>query len=355
MVLTADKGVSIVVMDKEEYIQKSEELLRQPTYKILPTDPTTKHKNKLISLLKTFKAEGGINETTYRMLYPTGAGSPKYYGLPKVHQEGMPLRPIVSSVGSVTYETAKELSRILKPLVGRSPHHVKNTKDFIHSLEGTQLKPDDCMVSCDVKALVTSVPIHPAINNIKKHLEEDTEVHLRTSMTVKYISCLLEFCLRNTYFTFHGRFYGWIEGAAMCSPVSPIVASLLMEDLEIKALTTSPCPSSLWKRYMDDTFTIIKRSHQDTFLEHINSIDHKIQFTCDDSREDVSIPFLDILIIPEEDGRLNTTVYRKPTHTDLYLHWDSHHTISSKYSVIGTLYYRAKTICSSPQQLQKEE
>ena len=52
------------------------------------------------------------------------------------------MRPIVSSVGSVTYGTAKELSRILKPLVGKSPHHVKNNKDFIHSLEGIQLKPD---------------------------------------------------------------------------------------------------------------------------------------------------------------------------------------------------------------------
>ena len=121
IILTIDKGVSMVVMDKEEYIKKSEELLSQASYKVLPSDPTTKHKNKLISLLKTIKAERGINDTTYRRLYPTGAGSLKYYGLPKVHKEGVPLRPIISSMGSVTYETAKELARILKPLVGRSP------------------------------------------------------------------------------------------------------------------------------------------------------------------------------------------------------------------------------------------
>ena len=328
IVLTADMRMFMVVMDREEYIQKSEELLKQPTYKILPTDPTTKHKNELISLLKTIKAEGGINETIYRRLYPTGAHSPKYYGLPKVHKEGMPLWPTVSSVGSVTNETAEELSRILKPLVSRSPHHVKNTKDFIHSLEGIKLKSDEYM-SYDVKALFTSVPIQPAINIIKKHLQEDKELHLRTSMRVNHISCLLEFCLKNTYFTFQGRFYEQIEGAAMGSPISLVVANLFMEDLEIKALTTSPCPPSLWKRYVDDTFTFIKRSHKDAFLEHINSIDHNIQFNCEDSREDGSIPFLDILIIPEEDGRLNTTVYRKPTHTDLYLQWDNHHTIQS--------------------------
>ena len=80
VILTADKGVSMVVMDKEEYIQKSEELLHQPSYKELPSDPTTKHKNRLISILKSIKSEGGIDNTTYKRLYPMGAGSPKYYG-----------------------------------------------------------------------------------------------------------------------------------------------------------------------------------------------------------------------------------------------------------------------------------
>ena len=82
-------------------------------------------------------------------------------------------------------ETAKVLSKILKPLVGKSPHHVKNNKDFIHSLEDIHLKPDECMMPFDVKAFFTSVPIEPAINIIKKHLEEftpqnshDSEAHL---------------------------------------------------------------------------------------------------------------------------------------------------------------------------------
>ena len=48
-------------------------------------------------------------------------------------------------------------------------------------------------------------------------------------------------------------------------------------------------------------------------------------------------------------------VYRKPTHTDLYLQWDSNHTVSSKYSVVGSLHHRAQTICSSPELLQQEE
>ena len=141
----------------------------------------------------------------------------------------------------------------------------------------------------------------------------------------------------------------------MGSPISPIVANLFMEDLEVQAIQTSSTPPALWKRSVDDTFTIIKKEDRNSFLQHLNSIHQNIKFTCEEVRDDGSMSFLDILITPKEDGSLSTPVFRKPTHTDLYLQWDSHHTISSKYSVAGTLYHRAKTICSDPQLLQKEE
>ena len=355
MVLTADKGVSLVVLDKEDYTAKSEELLNQSNYKILKTDPTTKHKNKLINLLKSIKTEGGIDDNIYRRLYPTGAVPPKYYGLPKVHKTGMPLRPIISSVGSVTHATAKELTRIIKPLVGGSTHHVQNNQDFLQSIEGIQLKPDEEMMSFDVESLFTSVPVDPSIDIIKKLLEEDRTLHQRTNMTVDQITCLLRFCLTTTYFTFQGKIFEQVKGAAMGSPISPIVANLFMEDLETKALATSTAPPTLWKRYVDDTFIIIHKAEKNNFLQHLNSIDDNIHFTCEEADENGAIAFLDMLITPDEEGRLNISVFRKATHTDQYLHWDSHHAVNSKYSVVGTLFHRARTICSNPMQLQKEE
>ena len=110
----------------------------------------------------------------------------------------------------------------------------------------------------------------------------------------------------------------------------------------------------LWKRFLDDIFPIIKK-HKNSFLEHLNSINPSIKFSSEETRTDGSVPFLDILITPNDDGSLKTSVYRKPTHTDLYLQWDSHHTIPSKYSVVGTLYHRAKTFCSNQDVLHKEE
>ena len=267
----------------------------------------------------------------------------------------MPLRPIISSIGAVTYSTSKELSRILKPLVGKSPYHIQNSQEFIQQIQGIQLQPNQCMVSFEVKALFTSVPIQPAITIIKKLLEEDQSLQQRTTMSVNNITCLLEFCLKSTYFTYQGQHFEQLEGAAMGSPISPIVANLFMENFEEKAISTAPHPPYFWKRYVDDTFTILESSHKRAFLDHMNSIDQHIQFTCEEQKEDGSIPFLDISIIPNGDGSLNSTVFRKPTHTDLYLQWDSHHTLPSKYSVIGTLLHRAKTICSDPQLLKQEE
>ena len=70
---------------------------------------------------------------------------------------------------------------------------------------------------------------------------------------------------------------------------------------------------------------------------NINSVDPAIKFTVEDNKEDGSIPFLDTIVKPEVDGSLSITVYRKPTHTDQYLQWDSHHNLSAKFSVINTL------------------
>ena len=176
-------------------------------------------------------------------MYPTGCVPTKFYGLPKIHKPDTPLRPIVSHCGSVTYGVAKELAKILKPLVGKSPHHITSTQDFVEQVRHIKLEPGECLSCYDGSALFTSVPIDPALNTIKDPLDKDTTLKERTVMEVGDIILLLEFCLKNAYFSFQGQFYEQVEGAAMGSPVSPIVANLYMEYLEQKALKyCSPPP-----------------------------------------------------------------------------------------------------------------
>ena len=232
IVLTADKGVAMVVLDKKEYLEKAEALLAQPTYRTIDKDPTNKLKARLIQTLRRIKRDTNMGEGMYRTMYPTSCTSPKFYGLPKIHKSGTPIRPIVSSRGSVTYGVAKVLTKVLKPLVGKSPHHIQSTRDFVSRVREVTPLPGECLNSYDVSALFTSVPIDPALNIIKDLLEQDDTLWDRSVLSVQNITKLLGFCLHNIYFSFQNKFYEQVEGAAMGSLVNPIVANLYMEHFE---------------------------------------------------------------------------------------------------------------------------
>ena len=109
----------------------------------------------------------------------------------------------------------------------------------------------------------------------------------------------------------------------------------------------------MWLRFVDDTFVINKAEHSQDLLQHINNQDPNIQFTVESTQQG-SLPFLDTLVTIQPDNTLSTSVYRKPTHTDQYLHWDSNHHITAKHSVYSTLAHRAKTASSTQDSLDKE-
>ena len=95
VILTADKGVALVIMDRSEYNTKAQELLNDnKTYKEISTDPTNKLKTKLISLLEKIKADGGIEEQLYKTMYPTGAVALNSVGYPRSIRETSPSDPL---------------------------------------------------------------------------------------------------------------------------------------------------------------------------------------------------------------------------------------------------------------------
>ena len=155
------------------------------------------------------------------------------------------------------------------------------------------------------------------------------------------------------YFSFQNNFCKQVEGVAMGSLVSPIVANLYMQDFEKKALSTAFTPRH-WFRFVYDTFVIPQEPHKQLFLDHINNMDPAIMFTVEGNQENGTIPFLDTLVKPEADNSLSISVYRKPTHTDQYLQWHSHHNLAAKYSVMDTLTHRAKTVCTGADLFNKE-
>ena len=121
---------------------------------------------------------------------------------------------------------------------------------------------------------------------------------------------------------------------------------------KLKPLVPFPTPS-LWLRFVDDTFVINKAEHSQDLLQHINNQDPYIQFTVEPTQQG-SLPFLDTHVTIEPDNTFSTTVYRKPTHTDQYLHWDSNHHITAKQSVFNTLAHWAKIISSTKDKMDRE-
>ena len=149
-----------------------------------------------------------MEEKLYTAMCPTGWVILWFAQNP---QNRHPLRPLVLSRGSVTYGVAKVLAKILRSLVGKSPHHIQSTKDFVNKVSKVTLLPQECLCSYDVSALFTSVPIDPALNIIKESLEHDTTLQYRTVLSVQNIIELLGFCLHNTYFCFQQKFYEQVE------------------------------------------------------------------------------------------------------------------------------------------------
>ena len=127
-----------------------------------------------------------------------------------------------------------------------------------------------------------------------------------------------------------------------------------MGQFECPALSSYPgTPPSYWFRYVDDTWVKIKKNQLSPFFEHINQVNEHIKFT-QEPIKDGKLAFLDCSVSVRSDGSLATSVYRKDTHTDQYLLFDSHHPLVHKLGVIRTLFHRADII-SSNETIKQEE
>ncbi|XP_068918321.1 uncharacterized protein [Tenebrio molitor] len=333
VILRADKGNITVIMDQNEYNDKISQLLDPEHYTKLKKDPTPTIERRTREIIK----QSSIPQREQRALLPSSTRPPRLYGLPKIHKEECPLRPIVSTMGSPTYNLAKYLAKHLQTYVGHTDSFVKNSLHFVESIRNVRLDTTDILVSFDVVSLFTNVPVEDSVEIIKQSLI--------TQGLREDIPELVRFCLTSTYFLWKGNYYEQKEGAAMGSPLSPVIANLFMETFEQEALELAPLKPKLWKRYVDDTFVVWPHGREslDQFLNHLNSLHSSIKFTME-IEENNQIPFLDVLVTRDK-NQLRHTVYRKKTHSDRYLNAQSHHHPQQKRALMKTLFHRAETIC----------
>ena len=158
-------------------------------------------------------------------------------------------------------------------------------------------------------------------------LEQDETLAARTKWSVDDIMSLLEISIETYFKTIDGKIYLQRDGLPIGKSISKPLAGIYMHWFEENHVFKEENESKLvyWKREMDDIFFIWRGSKDEleVFVWHLNGVEFKIKFTLNHEKDNF-IPFLDVGITKKA-NRLITNVYRKPTHTQQYINWNSNH------------------------------
>ena len=350
----SDKGNAVVILNSVDYVDRVKTLLSDPSKfkksnikddKILRhlTNVRKSFKKVLNDLLKKEK----ISIQTFFKLDPIGCKPGILYGLSKVHKTlvgGIPkMRPILSAIGTAAYGLSKFLVPILNS-IAIGPYTILNSFSF--NKEVLLQDPSLVMGSLDVDALFTIIPLDETIKISIDELFKDKI--LVNNLTKKEVKNLLDLACKNSLFIFDGVYYEQIDGVAMGSPLGPCLANIFMNHYE--NIWLNECPTDIkpkfYRRYVDDIFVLCDNKEQlEKFKLYLNSKHININFTSE-IEKDGKLPFLDMLI-DRNTGKIQTSIYRKPTFTGVYTHFHSFLPSVYKFGLLSTLLFRYFSICSS--------
>ena len=247
VITKADKGNCTVIIDKDKYEEKIFKLLNdKDTYVILKNDLKKNIERKLNKFIFELYKIDSLSQKEYFYLRSTDAIAPRIYGLPKIHKPDWPLRPIVSFINSLLYNLSQFVAKILTPLINSNNLSIKNSFELIDRISNCKINDNDLMLSFDVVSLFTKIPVNIAKSVIFDRLKCDSELKIRCKLNINKIMNALDLCLDNTYLCFRKKFYCQIFGVAMCSPISVIVANLIMDFIENKMLKDFASPPRIF-------------------------------------------------------------------------------------------------------------
>ncbi|CAF3225361.1 unnamed protein product [Rotaria socialis] len=359
VIVKADKGNSIIILDKESYIKKAEEILKGNQFQeITNKNYHQERENELNKYIYSLLKDGIIDQKLRFRLQSTCSSLSVFYGLPKIHKTGYPIRPIISTIGSFQYELSKYLAKAIKDSSPQADSDIKDSFEFVKKIKNTILSQEKSYIICsfDVESLYTNVPVEEAINVTLDFIFKLKQKNANIPFSREQMKKLLELSVRDAPFRFQNKIYKQIDGVAMGSPLAPILANLWLQKIEQKLNKFSKNRPVIWLRYVDDIFCLFDISEIKVLEFHskINKWHKNLKFTIA-MEPDNTIPFLDVLVtIDDVHNQLTTSLYRKPTHTGLYLLWDSSQSRRYKIGLIKTLVIRIYRICSTKEIIQKE-
>ena len=353
IICKADKGNSVVVLDRNDYIRKMNNiLLDKSKFKKVSKDSNLDDLVKFQRFLYNLKRKKSLDEAVYTRIRPSAATTPTSYGLPKVHKLDTPCRPILAATGSYTYECSSWLNEILIPLRDH-PANLKDGIQFVNEISKLSINQSDQLASFDVKSLFTNIPIEFVINLILEKIYDENHIDKFYGMKKTQFKKLLNWVTKKTVLQFNDSYFEQIDGIAMGIPLTPLMAGVCMNWL-ISQTSEFKCQPKTFFRYVDDCFAIFsEKSEIVSFFNKLNQIHPQIQFTAEYEIEN-QLPFLDVLVEKGTNNNLQLSVYRKPTHTGLYINWLSFVPYRYKLNLIKCLLDKAFKICSNRPLMQKE-
>ena len=345
IVKRSDKCKGFVLMNKSEYIEKTEAIVKD--YEPIAKNPTKSLDVETADLIKK-TLKGKLPDKTIHSLTPNESRTAELYGLPKTHKPKIPMRPIVSACGDPIDKLSWLLEKIIIQLLAFVPAHLTNTYDYLTRLK-TQFPagfPAGAIAfTVDVNNLYGNIPTSEAIESTIKMLKTHSSKVDLFGLTIPDVKKLLEHCLGNNYLRFGKNFYKQTTGIAMGSRIAPPLAILFMDAVESLMLATDTHQPAIYLRYIDDIFGIWTHGSKslDDYLQFMNSFHPSLTFSIE--RSDLSpknqIPFLDTLLTVQPSGAYITELYIKPTAAPIILHFDSSHPMQTKRSIIHAQSLRA--------------
>ena len=255
VILKPDKGRGVVILDRTKYMENCLSILSTSQFEEIDRDPTVYIEGKVQRTLTKIKDK--LPSFVYSKIYPTGSLPGKLYGTAKLHKvanngtvEELPLRPIISNIGTVTYDLAKYLAQLLKAL-SESQYTIKNSKTFIKRLKKIAIPPEYKIVLFYAVSLFTNVPLEETTDIIIKRIYDNKNIN--TDVPKNELREILYLYTKNAHFTINNKTYLQVDGVAMDSPLGPVLANIFMVELERNVITALSNDISLWKRYVDDS------------------------------------------------------------------------------------------------------
>ncbi|XP_062716665.1 uncharacterized protein LOC134292023 [Aedes albopictus] len=224
-----------------------------------------------------------------------------------------------------------------------SPHNIRDSFTFASEINRMKIPENHVIVSFDVISLFTNIPKELVIQGVFSNWEK---IKRHTQINLDLFQELVAFCLDTSYFMFRAQVYHQQFGTAMGSPLSPILADMVLDKLIDTVVQKLDYVIYFLKKYVDDFFLVLPKDKVDYTLQVFNTYNEHLQFTVEVENEN-KLPFLDVVVIRGDDQTLSTKWYAKPISSGRLVNYFSYHPLPQKMNVITNFIKRVITL--SPQ------